>query len=74
MQIILKVNRAIMNVLYHAVFLSFTIYNTMASSLRNDLNVLDESINLGKICDIVHVYARARANKNEKLVVNDERN
>ena len=66
-QIILKVNRAIMNVLYHVVFLSFTIYNAMASSLRNDLNVLDECINLGKTCDIVHVYTGDRTNKNEKL-------
>ena len=61
-----------MNVLYHVVFLSFTIYNAMASSLRNDLYVLDESINLGQTCDMVHVYTRDRANENERLVVNDE--
>ena len=60
-QIILKVNKAIMNVLYHVVFPSFTIYNAMASSLRNDLNVLDESINLGQTCDIMHVYTSDRA-------------
>ena len=47
----------------------FITNNAMASNLTTVLTVLDETINIGQTCDIVHVSGMANTNIEEKVQV-----
>ena len=45
-------------------------YCAMASNIASDLTVLDESINIGTVCDIVHVHELVVHAERERICIN----